>query len=84
MRHLLTIFSLLYLFSCGHAQQLNLSDTTKLNLIQIADDSSFEIIKNDINIIIDNDFKRKIEFYRKDFDYIWKPEDGLEILIYKK
>lgn len=83
MKKLLTILILL-VSGITYSQQLNLVDTTKINSIKIAEDNSFYIIKNEISLIIDDNLKRKIEFYRRDFDYIWKPEDGLEILIYKK
>jgi hypothetical protein len=54
------------------------------NIYPIADTLSFKIILNKDNLLLDNEFKRKIESYRKDVDYIWKPEEGLKILIYKK
>jgi hypothetical protein len=83
MKKLLLIL-MMFIGTLGYSQQLTLSDTSKIFLLKIADDNSFLIIKNDINIEINDNIKRKIEIYRKKNDYIWKPEEGLEILIYKK
>lgn len=84
MKKLLFTLMLFMITSIGYSQELSISDTSKIFLLKIAEDNSFVIIKNDINIEINDNLKRKIEIYRKENDYIWKPEEGLEILIYKK
>ncbi len=72
------------IISLGYSQQLQIYDTSKTSSMNVAEDNSFYIIKNEISLIIDDNVKRKIELHRKYLDYIWKPEDGVEILIYKK
>ena len=82
MKKILTV--LIMLVNNIYSQQLILTDTTKTHSVKIAEDNSFSVIENEMSTTVDNNLKRKIEFYRKDFDYIWNPEDGLKILIYKK
>lgn len=83
MKKLLILATILFSISTLHSQ-INLSDTSKIQLNVVANDSTFLVIKNKSNIEINESLKRKIEFYRRDIDYIWKPEEGIEILIYKK
>jgi hypothetical protein len=49
-----------------------------------ADTLTYKIIENVNGFKLDVEFKKKINFYRKDEDFIWEPEEGLKILIYKK
>lgn len=49
-----------------------------------ADTLTYKVLLNENNINIDIEIRKKINFYRKSEDYIWEPETGLKILIYKK
>jgi hypothetical protein len=61
----------------------NIKAVTKVEVLP-ADTSTFKILTNVNNITIDDSVKKKITSNRKSFDYVWEPEDGIRILIYKK
>lgn len=82
MRNLTFILLILLSFDV-YSQKLSLQKSNDNN-IEVADTSSFKVISNDNNIEITIDIRKKISFNRKDIDYIWEPEPGLKILIYRK
>lgn len=49
-----------------------------------ADTSSYKILLNSNNLVIDDEFRKKINSQRKNTDFVWKPDENTEILIYKK
>lgn len=84
MMRLTFILFLLLLSYRGHSQSIGISNSnTNINL-EVADTLSYKVITNDNNIEITSEIRKKISKNRKEVDYLWEPEIGLKILIYKK
>lgn len=83
MKNLLIIL-LMFIRTWGFSQELKISNSLENEGHKVADTLSYEVLKNENNQVISIGLRKKIEINRRDIDYIWKPEDGLEILIYKK
>jgi hypothetical protein len=78
-----TLLTILFLTTTFCAISQNIKVTTKIETTP-ADTSTFKVLTNINNIVIDDSVKKKITSKRKSIDYVWEPEDGIRILIYKK
>lgn len=77
---LIGIFLLLATYS--YSQDLGVGKKVD---IEPADTSSFVVIENDsLYDVYSDEFRRKIEFHRRDVNYFWEPEEGLKVLIKKE
>lgn len=81
MKKILFTLTLFLTTFCVMSQ--NIKPTIKVEVLP-ADTSTFKILTNVNNVTIDDSIKKKITSNRKSVDYIWEPEDGIRILIYKK
>lgn len=84
MNKILNLFFLLLLSNIGYSQSIGISNSNANINLEVADTLSYKVINNDNNIEITSEIRKKISKNRKEVDYLWEPEIGLKILIYKK